>query len=183
MALSEIADFDKFKSFIRNSIMSDEDLFKMIYYQYSSPLDMDYPENPYDIFTSSNEHGCVLFRRKNDEILSDEQINVLIDLHSSSISNEYNVVYIVVRIICKGENIQELADGTNRVFSIAKSFDNNFNLAHVTGLGEVRQEKFKEIELNSQNVGYMLIYKAYTFSSDWSNNKNFQEQFLDNFKG
>ena len=177
--LKELDDFKLFKDFIKRFILQSEDLWKLIFYGSGNPLLLDVSENPYEIFTPSSEHGCVLFRRKNDTILNEEQVSVLIDFESASSSCEYDSVYIVVRIIAKGSNIQDLENGVNRSFAISKLFDDEFNTANINGLGEVKKKSMTPLSVNEENAGYLLLYTGHSFSSDIINNKNFKKRLLE----
>jgi hypothetical protein len=177
--LLEIDDIGLFKNFIKQFFIDNEQLFRLVWFADSNALDesiCSYPDDPYQLFIPSKEHGCVLFRRKNNEILSEECVNILIDFHTASLSREYDMVYIIFRIIIKGDNIQELSNGINRSFAIMKLMDNEFNRATINGLGEVKKEKIRDLNINEQNVGYTCIYSGHSFSSDYLNNKNIQKQ-------
>lgn len=181
-------DISKFKTFIKKFILEDLDLQKMIYYPYSSPLDKEDLENPYNIFDSTTAvksdgtgaHGVVLFRRKCDEIINVEIPIVLVTFESTNKSNskEFNNLYIIFRIICKGQNIQELSNGDNRIEKIAEFIDNNFNYARVNNLGKTKQSSYSELSLNEENDGITLMYRANSFNCDWSSNKNFQKRIM-----
>ena len=160
--LRELDDFGIFKSFIKNFIINNEILFKLIFYSSSSPLELDLPDNPYEIFIPSSEHGCVLFRRKNDVVLSDETTNILIDMTSARKGNSYFLdnIYIVIRVITKGTNIQELENGISRSHAIMKLIDDSLNCARVSNIGDVRRESYKELSLNEENIGYIAVYCA-----------------------
>ena len=176
--LKEIDDFLLFKKYIKSFILENESLYRLIWFSNSNPFDEDscpYPEEPRDIFTASDEHGCVLFKRKNNIVLNKETVNILIDFESANQSYSYDMIYIIFRIVVKGENIQELSNGVNRSSAIAKFIDDEFNLAKINGLGEVKKQSFKELSLNEENVGYTIIFSAHSFSSDISSNKNFQK--------
>ncbi|MDP4146622.1 MAG: hypothetical protein Q8936_19460 [Bacillota bacterium] len=176
--LKELDGFEQFKSFIKNFIINNSKLWKLIYYSDSNPLILDYNDSPYDIFKPSSEHGCVLFRRKNDIVQSGEQICTLITFHSTPKGNSltFRDIFIIVRIIAKGTNIQELENGLNRINCIGKLFDDEFNQANITGLGKVNKEKYRDLSLNEENDGMMLMFSASDFSYDYLNNKNIQKQ-------
>lgn len=177
--LKELDDFKDFKKFIKDFIINNDDLFRLIYFPVFNPLSEDYETmTPYDIFEESTEHGCVLFKRKNSKVLSEEQITILIDFNSAPKGNSltYRDIFITVRIIAKGTNIQELENGLNRINCIAKLFDDEFNQANITGLGKVTKEKFSDLSINEENAGKILIYCASNFSYDYLNNKNIQKQ-------
>jgi hypothetical protein len=126
------------------------------------------PDNPWLIFEESAEHGCVLFKRKNNEVLSEEQVNVLIDFQATRSANStlLDNIYIIIRWVLKGNTIQELQNGVNRSHAISKLFDKHLNSQKVTSIGKVIRESYKEIPLNEDNVGYMSIYKAQVLSND-----------------
>lgn len=181
--LKELDDFDLFKKYIKNFIIDNDDLFRLIWFSNSNPLDEDicqYPDNPWDIFkpSSNSEHGCLLFRRKNDIVQSGEQVCILITFHSAPKGNSltFRDIFVIVRIITKGTNIQELENGLNRINCIAKIFDDEFNQANITGLGKTNKEKYRDLSLNEENDGMMLMYTANDFSYDYLNNKNIQKQ-------
>lgn len=179
--LKELDSFQDFKIFIKNFIIKNEQLFRLIWFSNSNPLDEDiclYPDSPYEIFTPSSSHGCVLFRRKNDVVESQEQINVLITFHSVPKGNSsiFRDIFIVIRIITKGTNVQELENGLNRINCIAELFDNELNQANITGLGKTNKEKYRDLSLNEENDGMMLMYIANDFSYDYISNKNVQQK-------
>ncbi len=121
-SLVELNDFGKFKSFIRNFIIENSTLWKLIFYSCKNPLLEEYSLSPYEIFDESADHGCVLFKRKNNTVLSDEVVNVLVSFYDTKISDSYflNDLYICFHILCKGTNIQELENGISRTSAIAK---------------------------------------------------------------
>lgn len=126
------------------------------------------PDNPWLIFEESSEHGCVLFKRKNNDVLSEEQVNVLIDFQTIRAGDSFLLddLYLIVRWVLKGNNIQELQNGINRSHAISKLFDKYLNSQKVSSIGKVARESYKELPLNEENVGYMTIYKATVFSND-----------------
>lgn len=184
--LQELDNTQIFKRYIKNFILQNSDLQKLIYYPVKNPLLKDDLENPYDLFESttaissegSGVHGVVLFRRKCDEIINTEIPIILITFESAPKGNSltYRDIFIIVRIIAKGSNIQELENGLNRIDCIAKLFDDEFNQANITGLGKTKKEKYADLSINEQNDGKMLIYCASDFSYDYINNKNIQRQ-------
>lgn len=180
--LKKINVFQPFEDFIKKVIMTNEPLFRMIYFPTSNPLDevlYNYPEDPYKIFKESenNEHGVVLFGRKNNVILNTSTIILLVDFESTIKSNftEYENIHIILRIIIKGD-VQKLENEIDRSFVIAQMIDNTINLASVNGLGEIKKKSMNYSSINEQNNCYMLMYSATSFSSDLSNNKNFQKR-------
>ena len=100
MGLKELNDFKDIKDFIRYFIIDDENLFKVIYYSDSLALQNDLPDTPYEIFIPSSSHGCVLFRRKNDVVLSEESVNILVTLYDVPYGNskEYSSTFIDISI-------------------------------------------------------------------------------------
>jgi hypothetical protein len=187
--LKELDDFQEFKKFIKIFILQNSDLWKLIYYPVSDPLSQEDSENPYDIFdnsTAMNEdgsngiHGVLLFKDKNNAILNASIPIILINFHSTRKSNsiEFNNVYCVFRIICKGDSVQELANGVNRSFAIAKLIDDEFAKANVNGLGKVERISFSELSLNEENVGYNIVFKASSFACDSLNNKNLNKRIM-----
>ena len=122
-SLVELDDFGKFKSFIRNFIIEDSTLWKLIFHSCKNPLLEEDSLAPYEIFNESNEHGCVLFKRKNNTVLSDEVVNVLVDFYDAKLGDSYflNDLFICFSIIMKGTNIQELENNVNRASAIAFS--------------------------------------------------------------
>jgi len=175
--MKELNNFQDIKSFIRNFIIEESDLWKTIYYSSSSPLLLEYSDNPYDIFEPSSEHGCVLFRRKNDIVLSEEGVQILITLYDVPHGNfrDYSDTYIQISIICKGVNVQELEDGTDRSAYLSSLIDNNLNQARING-SLIKRESYKPIPLNEENSGFQIIYSLVGFSYDYLNNKNIQKQ-------
>lgn len=177
MSLKELNDFQDIKNFIRKFIIDEDDLFKAIYYSESMALQKDLPYTPYEIFEPSNSHGCVLFRRKNDVVLSEEGVNVLITMYNVPYGNfnNYSSTFIDISIICKGVNVQELDDSTDRSAYIAYLIDNNLNQARINGC-LIKRESYKPIPLNEENSGFRAIYSTIGFSYDYLNNKNIQKQ-------
>ena len=177
-SLVELDDFGKFKSFIRNFIIEDSTLWKLIFYSCKNPLLEDYSDNPYDIFEESNEHGCVLFKRKNNTVLSEEAVNILVDFYDTKISDSYflNDLYICFRILCKGTNVQELENNINRISAIAKRIDDQFNLANINKIGEIKRLSYKEIPINEQNDGVLLTYNCRNWSTHLTDNKNYMKR-------
>jgi len=179
--LETINNFQVFEDFIREFIILDTDLFKMIYYPQKNPLIQADEENPYKIFeeSESNEHGVVLFGAKNNEILNTSNIVILIDFEQTPKGNlqEYNTVYIIIRTILKGD-VQKLGNGLDRAFIIDKLIENQLDRSTLTGLGEIKKTSFKPLPLNEQNQGYIAMYKATSFAYDFLNNKNIQKKYF-----
>jgi len=182
VSFKELNDFQDIKSFIRNFIIEDENLFKTVYFSDSLPNDNDLPDSPYEIFKASNSHGCILFRRKNDVVLSEEGTNVLVTLYDVPHGSfkEYSSTLIDISIICKGVNVQELDDGTDRSAYIAYLIDTNFNQARING-SLIERESYKPISLNEENSGFRAIYSTINFSYDYLANKNIQKQLRGDF--
>jgi hypothetical protein len=178
-SLIELNDFGKFKSFIRNFIIEDSVLWKLIYYSSKNPLLEDYSDNPYEIFEESSEHGCVLFKRKNNTVLSEETVNILVDFYDTKLGDSYflNDLYICFRILCKGTNIQELENGVNRTSAIAKRIDDQFNLARVNNIGEIKRLSYKEIPINEQNDGVLLTYNCRNWGTKAGSNVNYKKRW------
>jgi len=181
---AELDNFQVFKSFIKKFIISNENLFKLIYYPYSSPLEKDMPENPYSIFDGDkiqdkddidNLHGVFLFRRKYDQVISSEIPVVLVTFTSAKVGNSdlLDDVFISIRILCKGTNIQELANGRDRSSSIANLIDNELKFARITDVGNVSRKSYTDIALNEENVGNLLLYTSRSLASDLLDNVNY----------
>jgi len=168
--------FQPFEDYIRKFILEDNDLFKFIFYAQQSPLLQPDEENPYRIFDASenNEHGVVLFGRKNNAILNTSTVILLVDFEITNKGSlrEYNNVSIIFRIILKGD-IQKLENGLDRAFIIDKLLENNFNRANINGLGYITKKSTAYTAINEENNSYMSIYKGNVFSCDDMNNKNF----------
>ena len=176
--LKEIDDFQLFKKYIKNFIIQNEDLYRLIYFSNSNPYDEDscpYPEEPRDIFVAEKEHGCVLFRRKNDIVQNEETTNILIDFTSAKLGNSKFIdsVFITIRIITKGVNIQELANGLARHSTIAKLIDSYLSHAKINNVDEVQRQSYNDISLNEENAGYLLIYSCANFGNKLDENKNY----------
>jgi len=184
----ELDGFDDYRNFIKSFIIQNSNLWKIIYYPVFSPLKEEDLENPYEIFEDSsaitekgNEvHGVVLFKQKNNTILNSSLPVILINFRSSTKGSlkEYNNIYIVIKIICKGEYIQDIEyedDVCSRSNVIAKLFDNNLNKANINGLGEVKRISFDNLSINEENTCLLLTYRLTSFSCDLSSNINFQE--------
>lgn len=168
MDLSDLKELDKYniyRSFIKDFFINCEELFKLVYSPYSSPLDSEIPDNPYSIFVeeqnNNNAHGVVLFKQKNDEVLSYETPVVLINFTSTTQDNNYiNIVNIEYKIILKGVNIQELLDESNRAYKIAELIDEQFNHKIIENTGKIKRVSFEKLSINEQNCGYTINYKS-----------------------
>jgi len=187
----ELHDFDEFKKFIKTFFITDEDLWKILYYPIYSPLAEEYKENPYDIFSTdtmiSNEgndiHGVVIFGQKNDEILNASVPIVLIDFKSTPTGRcgEYTRVYINFKILLKGTYIQNINykdEECSRINIIAKLIDDNFNKASVNDLGLIKNIGFEPISINEENSAFSATYRGNTFAYDYINNKNVQNRIF-----
>lgn len=173
--LQELDDTQIFKRYIKNFILQNSDLQKIIYYPVKNPLLKDDLENPYDLFDSTTAmsadgtgiHGVVLFRRKCDEIINAEVPIILIDFQSAKAGNSEILgdLYIIIRVIMKGTNIQELENGLSRSSVIAELFDKNINSEKVNSIGKVIRESYNPLPINEENSGYMGIYKARVISN------------------
>lgn len=175
--LKELDNFELFKSYIKNFIINCDTLFRLIYFPYSNPFSSEYEaDNPEDIFKPSSEHGCVLFRQKNDVVLSNETTNVLISFFDTKISDYYflNDLYICFRILCKGTNIQELENGVSRINAIAKCIDDQFSLAEINNVAKVKRLSYKDISINEQNGGMLLTYSVKNPIMNINENVNYQ---------
>jgi hypothetical protein len=164
-ALQEIDNIDLIKSKIKEIILSDQNLFKMIYYSDSNPLDKEYPENPFEIFeeqTQDNQHGVILFKEKDYTILNTECVNILVYFSSETFDNTKSIstIYVNFNIVLKGENIQTLSDDSSRTYKISKLIDNQFNHAEIPGVGEINKEFLKKETISDENSFYHLSYKC-----------------------
>jgi hypothetical protein len=168
-SIQELDRFGELKKYIKNIILSSENLWKIIYYPLSNPLDSSYGENPFDIFdeaTSINNngiigtHGVVLFKQKNDNILNAEAEVVIIGFESNAINESdcINTTKIEIKILSKGTNIQTLIDKSNRAYKIAELIDNQFNHANITDVGKIKRQAFNDLLINEENCGYILSY-------------------------
>lgn len=177
-SLVELDDFGKFKSFIRNFIIEDSTLWKLIFHSCKNPLLEEDSLAPYEIFNESSEHGCVLFKRKNNTVLSDEVVNVLVDFYDAKLGDSYflNDLFICFSIIMKGTNIQELENGISRTSAIAKLIDDQFNLANVNKIGEIKRLSYKEIPINEQNAGMLITYCVKNWKTHLTDNKNYMKR-------
>lgn len=186
--LKELDNFQIYKKFIRRFILEDESLFRLIYFGNKNVFDemlCPYPENPFKIFTTDKEdendnHGVVLFKQKNSEILNYGTIVVLVDFETTrrGSSEFFDNLYIIFRIIGKSDNIQEIEDEEgnlgNRLTSIIELIDNNFNLADVNNIGIVKRQSLNPLATNEDNFGYTVIYKAVESFAHINTNKNYQ---------
>lgn len=185
--LKSINDFDKYTKFISQFILKNTILWKLIFYPYSSPLSDERaidPENPYQIFTRETDsqgktldsHGVILFDDKDDSIQNSSNVTVLINYSSIRDGNSYffDTNVINFQIICKGNSIRKLKNGKDRTEVIADIINNNFALARIDVVDEVRKLSYTKLSLNEENVGYSLTFKVKGVSNDLKNNVNYQ---------
>ena len=183
--MKELNDIQDIRDFIKDFIISDEELFKILYYPVSSPLDSELPDSPYSIFPEdnpdvgdelSNEHGVVLFRRKFDQVQSHEGVTLLIETISSRYGNSYyfNSTFVIFNIILKGTNVQTLSDGSSRLGVISRKIINNFDRAIVNNIGEVRFASEKLLSLNEENSGKAIFFELKTCATNLNENVNYQ---------
>lgn len=177
--------FKVFKDYIKKCVLEDSEFQKLIYYPYSNCLDMDDLENPYDLFSEDTAvnngngvHGVLLFKRRADIIMNAEMPVVLVTFEATKKSKDLLNVYIVFRIICKGNNVQYLNDGSSRIYSIKSLINDNLEGADINGLGKIEESSFQELSINEENDGMLLIMKGFAFNSDWSTNKNFKKRIM-----
>jgi hypothetical protein len=159
--LKELDNFEEIKIYIKNFIIDDSELWKLIFYGYKNPLLEDYSDNPYQIFEPSNEHGCILFRQKNDIVLSDEQVNILVKFttEASKDNNYINYTKIQFSIIFKGINIQKLENEKSRPYVIAQLIDNYMNHEKIQNSNKIKRLYFDNLSINEENCGYKLEYQ------------------------
>ena len=183
--MKELNDIQDIRDFIKDFIINDEKLFKLIYNSISSPLNSDLPDSPYDIFPEDNpdynnelsdEHGVVLFRRKYDQVQSHEGVTILVETISSRHGNSYffNSTFVIFNIILKGTNVQTLSDGSSRLGVISRKIINNFDRAIVNNIGEVRFASEKLLSLNEENSGKSIFFELKTCATNINENVNYQ---------
>ena len=56
---------------------------------------------------------------------------------------------------------------------LTQSIDNNFNLANINKIGEIKRQSVNQLATNEGNFGYTVIYKVREWSNKFSNNKNY----------
>ena len=172
--LKELDDFQEFKKFIKKFIIDSDDLFRLIYFPMSNPFSSECETmTPYDIFEASSEHGCVLFRRKNDIVLSEESVNVLVNFHSAKVNDIFDDLFITFHVICKGVNIQELENGVNRCSAIANEIDNRFSKAVINDISKISRLSYKDISLNEENSGMLITFNCRVFANHLLDNVNY----------
>lgn len=165
MSNLELDNFDDYRNFIREKILLCPDLWKLIFYPTSSPLDDEYLENPYKIFEEENcipaTHGFVLFKEKESTILNATTPVILISCSSQRNQNYDSIqdIKIEIKIIFKGEII-ELADESNRAYRISKLFDTLLDGVKLGNNSKLRRESFGLLALNEENYGFKLIFTA-----------------------
>ena len=161
-SIQELDKFNIYKDYIKNFILTSENLWKIIYHSTSNPLDKEYGENPYSIFKNEKDskHGVVLFKDKNDVILNSETVNILINFSSetSEDSDCINTIFIKYSVILKGVNIQTLADNSSRAYKICELIDEQFNHVNVTTAGKIKKVSFNNESINEENSSFKLIY-------------------------
>lgn len=184
--LKSINDFDKYTKFIQNFILSNNTLWKLIFYPYSSPLSDEKavdPQDPYTIFSRElgsdgkllDSHGVVLFDDKDDTIQNSSNVTLLISFESNRLgdSNFLDTNRIIFQLICKGSEIRKLSNGKDRVDEIFDLIDNEFNMAKINNISEVSRMSYGKLSLNEENVGKVAIYKCIGASRNLNNNKNY----------
>jgi hypothetical protein len=165
MSNIELDNYDDYRNLIKEKILSCQNLWELIYFQSSNPLEQEYPENPYEIFEESNDgtHGFVLFKEKEVDILNSNSVIVLINFssHRNSTYDSIQDVKIEIKIIFKGE-IEVLADETSRSHRIAELLDENLNGVKIDNNSKIRRESFDILSINEQNYGSLLIFTTKT---------------------
>lgn len=173
--------FEVYKNYIRTFLLKDSELQKLIYYPYTNCLSMNDVEDPYDIFNEgtaingdSGVHGVLLFKRQSNIIINAEMPLVLITFETTPKSKYISNIYIVIRIICKGVNIQELEDGSSRIYSIKRKINDWLETANINDIGEFTENSCKELSINDENDAMLLIYKGFGTNAEINTNKNYQ---------
>lgn len=187
--LISINDFDKYERFIRNFILENITLWKLIFYPYSSPLsDMraEDPQDPYTIFTRElgsdgkviDSHGVVLFDDKDDTIQNSANVTVLVNFTSVRLGNSplIDTNYINFQIISKGSSIRKLSNGVDRTKAIGELIVNEFDKAKISNIGQVHKMSFDKLSINEENVGHSICFKALGMSGHFKDNKNVQKR-------
>jgi hypothetical protein len=189
-SLKEFDDFQKYKEFIKTFILTNQDLYRLIYFPIKNPLDekFEIPENPYQIFDPDSAveedgktgvHGVVLFKEKNDTILNASIPVILVNFETARLGNSYfcDSVYTIFRIITKGTYIQELEDDegntVDRSYAIAKLISDEYGLANISKIGEIHRKSLTKIPINEENGGYTIIFEGKGWSNHLSENKNY----------
>lgn len=186
--LKSISDFDKYEQFIRQFIVTNSNLWKLIFYPYSDPFNDERsidPEDPYRIFTRDttnskngtilDSHGVVLFQDKDDTIQNSTNTIILISFESTRLGNSQLMDnnYIIFQVICKGNDIRKLANDKDRTEAIVEFIDSEFNLARIHDFGEIKRMSYKKLSLNEQNIGHVVVYKCRNLSNHILDNKNY----------
>lgn len=187
--LKSINDFDEYEQFIRNFILQNTVLWKLIYYPYSSPLSDEKaidPEDPYTIFSRElggdgkvvDSHGVVLFDDKDDTIQNSANVTILVYYESVPLgsSNLFDNNYIIFQIICKGESVRKLSNGKDRVEAIINLIDNEFDLSRFNDVGTVHRIGNKKVILNENNIGRVVTYKCRGLRSHILDNRNYLQR-------
>jgi hypothetical protein len=187
--LTSINGFDKYEKFIKQFILNNTNLWKLVFYPYSNPLEDERavdPENPYEIFERQSDsegkiidsHGVVLFDDKDDTIQNSSNVTVLVNYSSTRASNSYffDTNFINFQIICKGNTIRKLSNGKDRTEVIANIINNNLALARVDIVDEIHKLSYTKLSLNEQNVGYSVTFKVKGASNDLRNNVNYNRR-------
>jgi hypothetical protein len=169
--LVEMDDFQKYKNFIKNFILNDMPLWKIIYSPLKNPLIIEDPENPYVIFQNedveNDNHGVVLFKQKNNEILNYGTVCVLVDFETTSFGNSdlLDNLYIIFRIIIKSNDIDELENGLSRLYIIADLINRHLDHAEIGSIGYVKKQSMNPIPANEENSAITIIYKCRNLSN------------------
>lgn len=179
--MGSLDNFKVFKDYIKKMVLEDQELQKLVYYPYSDCLDKEDLENPFDVFSEDTAinsengvHGIILFKRQSDVIMNSEMPSVLISFETTKKGKYISNVYIIIKIICKGTNIQELNDGSSRIYSIKRKFNDFLETANINDIGEFTENSFKELSINSENDAMLLIYKGFGTNAEMHTNKNYQ---------
>jgi hypothetical protein len=171
MSNIELDNFDDYRDYIKEQILLDEQLWKLIFYPTSTPLDDDYLEDPYKIFEEDSEkkHGFVLFKEKENTILN-AVCPILLITFSSHRNDNYDSIQdikIDIKIIFKGE-IEELADETNRAHRIAELFSQHLDEIKFDNNSKLRRESFELLNINEENYAHVLTFvtKSTSFTDE-----------------
>lgn len=188
-SLSTVNNFKIYEDYIKEFILKNQLLQKIIFYPYSDPFDdtraVDL-ENPYDIFNhdsaisqdGTGTHGVVLFEDKDDTILNSSIPVLLITFDSVRLSDSYflDTIRIIIQIICKGSSVRKLANGRDRTQVIGDIFDNEFGTANINKIGEIHKQSYTKLSINEENSGYTIIFKCVGASRNLNNNKNYLQK-------
>jgi hypothetical protein len=175
--------FKIFKDYIKTSILQDSEFQKLVYYPFSDCLNRRDIDNPFELFDEDSAmnngngvHGVVLFKRQADIIMNAEMPVILISFETTKRSKWISNVYIMIRIICKGTNIQELNNGDSRIYSIKEKFNSYIEMANVNGIGEIKELSFKELSINNENDAVLLMYKGFMPSTNLKENVSYNQR-------